>query len=115
MIAVAVFVLLVFLFGLVSRRAQRTIVSGPVVFTGAGLAVAFALLGLQSAEVDHYSMTVFSEIALALLLFTDASRIRVRTLWHRPLSVRLLAFGMPLTVAAGTVPGAVLVAGLAET
>jgi NhaP-type Na+/H+ or K+/H+ antiporter len=112
MIAVGVFVLLVFLSGLVSRRAQRTIVTGPMAFTAAGLAVAFALPGLESVEVDPASMTMFSEIALALLLFTDASRIKVRTLRHEPLPARLLAFGMPLTVAAGILVGAVVLAGL---
>jgi NhaP-type Na+/H+ or K+/H+ antiporter len=103
MILIGVFILLLFLFGLVSRRAERSIITGPMVFTAAGILVALALPGLAKVEVDLKPVVTFAEVALALVLFTDATRIRLRTLLHETLPSRLLAIGMPLTIVAGVV------------
>ena len=99
MILIGVFILLIFLFALVSGRAGKSIITGPMVFTIAGIVVALAMPTLAGEEVDLKPVTIFAEVALALVLFTDATRIRLGTLLHEPLPARLLAIGMPLTIA----------------
>jgi NhaP-type Na+/H+ or K+/H+ antiporter len=112
MILVSVFVILIFFFGLVSRRLERTIISGPMVFTAAGLAVALALPELTRVELKLKPVVIFGEVALALVLFTDATRIRLRALLHASLPDRLLAIGMPLTIVAGTIAAMLLLTDL---
>lgn len=113
MIVVGVFVALVFLFGLVSHRLERTIVTGPMVFTAAGLLTAFALPGLTEVQLEIKPVVLLSEVTLALVLFTDATRIRVRALLRSAgLPARLLGIGMPLTLVAGTAAALGLLPGL---
>jgi hypothetical protein len=94
MLPFAVFVILIFLFSLVSRRLERTIITGPMVFTAAGILLILALPDLALLEVKPKAVVLFSEIALALVLFTDATRIRVRdVLGGADLPARLLGIG----------------------
>ena len=48
------------------------------------------------------AVLVVAELALVLLLFTDAARVDVRALRGNVLPVRLLCIGLPLTIALGT-------------
>jgi NhaP-type Na+/H+ or K+/H+ antiporter len=50
-------------------------------------------------------LVLVSELALVLLLFTDAARIDPRSLRGNPLPARLLGIGLPLTVALGALVG----------
>ena len=112
MLIIGIFIALIFLFGLVSRRADRTIVTAPMVFTAAGILVALAFPEMTDGELRLKPVAVFAEVALALVLYTDATRIRLRTLLHESLPARLLAIGMPLTIFAGTVAAVLLLADL---
>jgi NhaP-type Na+/H+ or K+/H+ antiporter len=103
-------------YALVSARLDGTPLTAPMVFTGAGMAVALAggSLGIDVADSDgtvHLTETAkhVAEIALVLLLFTGAARIDVRALGERPrLPLRLLALGLPLTIALGSLVALVL-------
>jgi NhaP-type Na+/H+ or K+/H+ antiporter len=111
MTPIAVFVVLLLLFGLVSRRLQQTIVTGPMIFTLAGILVVFALPELQRVDVEHAlePVLLIGEVTLALVLFSDATRIRVRTLLlGGALPARILGIGMPLVIVTGTVAGMLL-------
>jgi NhaP-type Na+/H+ or K+/H+ antiporter len=56
---------------------------------------------------------VISEIALVLVLFTDATRIGLRAVTKgESLPARLLGIGMPLTIIVGTITGKLLFTGL---
>jgi sodium/hydrogen antiporter len=103
----------VFTFGLVSRRLERTVLTAPLVFVVAGVVLGPAGLGLVELGLDDHSVLLLGEIALALVLFTDAARINLSALWQNEgLPLRLLGIGMPLTIALGTVIGALVLTDL---
>jgi sodium/hydrogen antiporter len=103
----------VFAFGLVSHRLKGSILTAPIVFVAAGIVFGPAALGLVEFELDGNTMLLISEIALALVLFTDAARINLSVLrQNEGLPLRLLGIGMPLTVALGTATAALLLTDL---
>ena len=64
-------------------------------------------------ETHTKTILLISEIALVLVLFTDATRIGLRAVTKSEnLTDRLLGIGMPLTIIVGTVTGKLLFTGL---
>jgi NhaP-type Na+/H+ or K+/H+ antiporter len=103
----------VFAFGLVSRRLEGTILTAPIVFVAAGMVLGPAGFGLVEFGLDDHTVLLLGEIALALVLFTDAARINLSALrQNEGLPLRLLGIGMPLTIAFGTVTAALLLTDL---
>jgi NhaP-type Na+/H+ or K+/H+ antiporter len=103
MIILGVFVLLVFLFSLVSKRVQKSFVSGPMVFTLAGILMYFVFPELYGYEVMDKTVKTIGEITLAVVIFSEASRISLRQARKESdIPGRLLIIGMPLTIIAGT-------------
>jgi NhaP-type Na+/H+ or K+/H+ antiporter len=101
---VAIFILLVFFFILISKRIDRTILTAPIIFTAAGMVVYLISPALAEVELHNHTVLLIAELTLALLLFTDASRTNLRKLLKETiLPVRLLGIGMPLTILAGTI------------
>ncbi len=101
MTIIAFFVVLVFIYSLVSRRLEQTIITAPIVFTVTGILLSFSIEGVDMKRED---LLMFAELALVMLLFTDATHIRVKTLWSREkLPLRLLSIGMLLTILLGAV------------
>jgi NhaP-type Na+/H+ or K+/H+ antiporter len=79
----------------------------------AGAVLGPAALGLVEFELDDHSVLLLGEIALALVLFTDAARTNLSTLrQNEGLPLRLLGIGMPLTIALGTAVAALLLTDL---
>ena len=104
MVPLALFVLLLFIFSLVSRQLERTIVTAPIVFTLSGMLIFPALPWIMSAGFNKNVFLCLAEIGLVLLLFTDASRTELDILRSvGSLPVRLLSIGMLLTIALGAV------------
>jgi NhaP-type Na+/H+ or K+/H+ antiporter len=103
----AVFAAIVFVFALFSRRVERLEVTAPMAFIVAGV-----LLGAShvfNLVINTDVLLLVGSIALALVLFTDASRINVSLFReNRGLPTRLLFIGLPLTIAAGAVIAALL-------
>jgi sodium/hydrogen antiporter len=95
--------LLVLGWAIVSGALARHNVTGPLVFLVAGYLLANPDWGPLNVDVDAASVHVVAEVTLALVLFSDASRVNVtelrRDAW---LPVRLLAIGLPLSVALGS-------------
>ena len=113
MIVFAVFIALIFVTGLLTRRLETTIVTVPLIFTLAGIVVAFLAPGLTQIELRDPVVLLTTELALVLLLFTDGARIEVRdALGGASLPARLLGIGMPLTILAGAVAAVALFPGL---
>jgi NhaP-type Na+/H+ or K+/H+ antiporter len=99
-----------------SRALQRANVSGAMFFTITGL-VAGSVLGLLDLDVEGEQVKRLAEITLTLVLFADASRISLRALRREfVVPLRLLGIGLPLTIAAGTLTGALVLSeiGVAE-
>ena len=102
MILLSIFIALIFLCSLVSGRLERTIVTVPIVFTVAGMAVFLIGPALPTREAGLEVFLRVAEVGLVLLLFTDASRTDLRILKNiRNLPVRLLSTGMLLTLLLG--------------
>ncbi len=104
---------IVLVFGLVSARAARSLISAPMAFVAIGIVIGpegFDLLGL---EVDAAVLEVLAEVTLAVVLFTDATRIDLRVVrTDGTIPGRLLAIGLPLTVAAGLGAGLLILTDL---
>ena len=113
MVDLAVLAGVVFVFGLVSRRLEGTVLTAPLVFVAAGVILGPAGLGLVEFKLDDHTVLLLGEITLAIVLFTDAARTNLSTLrQNERLPLRLLGIGMPLTIALGTVVAALLLTDL---
>lgn len=97
------FASVLFLFSLVSRRIKSTLITAPMVFLSAGLLFGPAGLDIVSVEFESSTVLLIAEVALVFTLFSDASRINLRTLkGSGNLPARMLGIGLPLTIVAGT-------------
>lgn len=102
MATVALFLLLVFLYSLVSRRMERTILTAPALFTAAGLVYFWTSSVSLDGESTGKTLLSLAEFGLVLLLFTDASKTDLQELKSiRSLPIRLLSVGMLLTLLLG--------------
>jgi NhaP-type Na+/H+ or K+/H+ antiporter len=102
MMLVATFVVLAFAYSLVSRVLDATVVTGPIVFTLAGIAMAVIAPSEFTIGDSTALFLRLAEVGLVLLLFSDAAHTDLSVLWNiRDLPARLLAIGMPLTLVAG--------------
>ncbi len=109
----AVLLAIVFLYGLISRRLEGSVVTAPMTFVAAGMVLGPAALGLVNFDLENETVLLVAEFALALLLFTDATRVDLRALGSPPhLPARLLGVGMPLTIVLGAVAAALVLPGL---
>ncbi len=98
-------------FGLFSKRLERSIITGPLVFATLGFFL--AQTGLSPLHGQHQAVHVLAELALVLVLFMDAARIDLSKLRHYAmLPLRMLLFGIPLMVLIGTLLGSALLPGL---
>jgi NhaP-type Na+/H+ or K+/H+ antiporter len=98
----AIFAALLFLYSLVSARLERTVLTAPMVFTAAGMAVFLLLRQVPSWSGDRQFFLRVAEVGLLLLLFTDSSRTDLHVLRDiSNLPARLLSAGMLLTIFLG--------------
>ncbi|TXC84481.1 cation:proton antiporter [Paraburkholderia azotifigens] len=102
MILIAAFISMTFLFSLVSRRLERTILTAPILFTALGALMATSQGALNELAMDRQELLLVAELGLVMTLFTDASRVPPRVLkGETSLPVRLLTTGMLLTIGLG--------------
>jgi NhaP-type Na+/H+ or K+/H+ antiporter len=86
-------------YGYFSRLLSRINISGPMVFTGVGVLLSPLLLGDQPVKPNAEAVQVVAEIALILVLFSDAAVLNLAHLkkeWRLP--TRLLFVAMPITI-----------------
>ena len=111
--AIFVFILLIFLYSLVSHRLERTVITGPMAFCLAGLVFSFDPSVLASMQLERETFLMLTELALVLLLFSDATHIDLQVLRrYERLPLRLLGIGMPLTILLGALGADLLFPGL---
>ncbi len=98
LLSVAVFALC---FSMIARRLTATVLTAPMLFIGFGyLMSGMDILPDRQAEA---MLHVVAEVALILLLFLDAAQIDFRALQRQHVwPVRMLALGLPLAIAIGT-------------
>ena len=98
----AIVAAVVFLWGTLSARLERFDVTAPIVFVLAGLVLTHGPLAVLGFEPSRELVKALAEITLVLVLFSDASRVRVRDLRaDMGLCLRLLGIGLPLTIGLG--------------
>ncbi len=118
MIQILIFLSLVFLYSLISKRVERSVITGPMVFALAGIGAFFVAPAISAyfpelssiLTIANPTILVIGELTLAVILFSDATRISFRdTLAENMLPGRLLGIGMPLTILAGALVAIILI------
>ena len=88
---------------LVASKLARWWITGPMVFVAAGAILGPGGLGVLPLSLTNETVLITTELTLALLLFSDASTVRLRDVeGDTGLPRRLLFVGLPLTILAGT-------------
>jgi NhaP-type Na+/H+ or K+/H+ antiporter len=100
-------------YGLLSGKLSRSILTGPMLFAAFGLAVGPAAFGFMSLELDHSVVHTLAEVTLVLVLFSDATNIDLKQLRaDHNLPVRMLVVGMPIGIVITTGAALLLLGGL---
>lgn len=88
-------------------------ISFQMIFIVAGMFVGWLLTGYVDVTKPPYSTLIFliAEIALVLVLFSDASRVGLKALENK-LSTRLLIIGLPITIILGVIIATLLFPGI---
>ena len=99
----AIVAALIFGWGTLSARLERFDVTAPITFVLAGLLLTHGPLAVLGIAPSKELIKELAEFTLALVLFSDASRVGLHELRvDAGLYVRLLGVALPLTIALGT-------------
>ena len=94
--------LVVVAYTLVASKLDRWGITGPMVFVAAGVILGPGGLDVLPLSLTDETVLTITELTLALLLFSDASTVRLRDVeGDTGLPRRLLFVGLPLTIVAG--------------
>jgi len=96
-IAILLITIVVLGYGYFSKSLLRFNISGPMVFTSIGILISPIALDLVKVDINAEIVTITAEIALIIILFSDASTLNLKKIkWSIP--SRLLFIGLPLTI-----------------
>src|SRR6516162_9138489 len=96
----AVFLLI---YSAVAGRIERSLISGPIVFTVIGFLLGPDVLGALRINITGEGLRLLAELTLAMVLFTDAANADFDVVRRNlGLPERLLGVGLPLTILAPT-------------
>ncbi len=102
--------LLIFFYGLISRLSEKSPITGPMVFAGIGILASPICFNLLDVKPGATVVKLIAEITLVVILFVDASTVKLKTLkMQRGTPLRLLGIGLPLTMLLGFGVAALLV------
>ena len=108
-IGIAILAVLTVLYAAVVVKLGRWSITMPIVFVAFGFLLGPGGTGLLVLAPDTELVKVLTEITLALLLFADASTLKVAEVREDAvLPARLLTMGLLLTIAAGAVAALIL-------
>ena len=92
----AVFLLI---YSAIAGRIERSLISGPIVFTAVGFILGADGLGVLHIHIDGEGLRLLAELTLAMVLFTDAANADFSIVKRNlGLPERLLGIGLPLTI-----------------
>ena len=99
-----VFFIVLLVVAIFSSLIGKLPISFQMIFVVAGMLVGWFITGYVDVTQPPYSTIIFliAEIALVLVLFSDASRVGLKALENR-LSTRLLTIGLPITIILGVI------------
>jgi NhaP-type Na+/H+ or K+/H+ antiporter len=103
MIELLFFILMLFIVAILSRRIDSIPLTPQMIFIFAGIVVGWLFTGYVDIIQPPTSTIILliAEIALVLVLFSDASQIRLGSIELDSLTSRLLVIGLPLTIVLG--------------
>ncbi len=95
---------IILLFGLFSKVAERSIITAPMVFVSIGLILGPLGFSWLHVNTDTNGIQLLAELTLIIILFVDASFIKLTNIKSRlkGLPARLLLLGLPLTMVLGS-------------
>jgi sodium/hydrogen antiporter len=98
----AVLAVFLLLYSAIAGRVERSWISGPIVFTTAGLVLGPVGLGALHLDVAAEGLRLLAEATLAMILFTDAANADLSIVRRNvQLPERLLLVGLPLSILLG--------------
>jgi NhaP-type Na+/H+ or K+/H+ antiporter len=98
----AILAAIVLVYGAVSGRLERSPFSGALMFMGVGFALGPGALGWIDLSVGSGGFRLVAELTLALILFVEAADANLDVLKKSfRIPARLLAIGLPLSIALG--------------
>jgi sodium/hydrogen antiporter len=105
----AILAVFLLIYSAVAGRVERSWLSGPIVFTAAGLLLGPYGLGVVRLNLGAEGLRTLAELTLAMVLFTDAANANFDVV-RRNIGVpeRLLLIGLPLTIVLGFLVAMVL-------
>ena len=104
-----VLTILVLCYAMVSGLIRRWYLAPALIFVAVGAIVGRFGIGLVNVGEHTAAFTVLAQLALTVILFNQASMLDLRALLRaRRVPLRLLAIGIPVTVAFGTATAVVL-------
>jgi NhaP-type Na+/H+ or K+/H+ antiporter len=107
------FLLIVFIFALFSRKLLQKYITDQMFLVIAGIISGIVFSTQINLGTQFNFVLLIAELALVLVLFSDASRIGLSyTIKEHTLPLRLLSIGMPLTIFSGIIFAAVLLTNL---
>lgn len=113
MYEILVFFIILLVVAIFSSLIGKLPISFQMIFIVAGMMVGWLLTGYVDVTKPPYSTLIFliAEIALVLVLFSDASRVGLKALENK-LSTRLLIIGLPITIILGVIIATLLFPGI---
>ncbi|MGF7118338.1 cation:proton antiporter [Methanobacterium oryzae] len=113
MIELIFFFIMLLIVAIFSRLIGKMPISFQMIFIVAGMATGWLVTGYVDITKPPYSTTIFliAEMALVLVLFSDASRVGLKAL-NNNLSTRLLIIGLPTTIILGVIIATLLFPGV---
>ena len=98
----AVLAVFLLLYSAIAGRVDKSWVSGPIVFTAAGLILGPTGLGALHLDIAAEGLRLLAEATLAMVLFTDAAKADLGVVRQNlQLPERLLLLGLPLSILLG--------------
>jgi len=102
------------IYSAVAGRVERSLISGPIVFTGVGFILGPDGLGVLRINITGEGLRLLAELTLAMVLFTDAANADFGVVRRNlGLPERLLLVGLTLTIVLGFILAAITFPSLA--
>jgi NhaP-type Na+/H+ or K+/H+ antiporter len=109
MILISIFTFLVFIYSLLSKKLEKTVITAPILFCAAGILIYFYNPVREEMSIDMKNLLTIAEVGLVMTLFTDASHVNGKILKrNKYMPVRLLTTGLLLTIVFGTLAALVV-------
>lgn len=99
---IAVIALLAFLYSILAGRIERSTVSGPMIFVGAGIIIGPLGLDWFHGPETRDDLRLMADLTLVMILFSDAANANLTTLKSRiKVPARMLLVGLPGVILLG--------------